>query len=94
MEEKKSNPAPEGLFVSDAANAPIIYFDSAPTFGNVNGVINVTIVASRHLPQGGKIVTDVIAVGSLRCSIPAAIDLRNAIDQALLLGAKTEGGVN
>jgi hypothetical protein len=26
----------------------------------------------------------------LRCSIPAAIELRNALDNALLLGVKTE----
>lgn len=81
----------EGLFVVDDARAPFIYFDSAPTFGNRNGVINITLVASRHLNKGAEIATDVVAVGHLRCSIGAAFDLKNALEQALLLGAPTEG---
>lgn len=80
---------PQGVVVSDSMNAPIIYFDGAPNYGNRNGIIAITIVASRHLSNGNDVKSDIVAVGHLRCSIRAAIDLRNALDQALLLGAPT-----
>lgn len=83
--------AQAGLTVKDAIHAPIVYFDGAPNFGNVNGVVNITLAASRHLADGTNIASDVIAVAYLRCSIQAAIDLRSAIDNALLLGAKPAG---
>jgi len=85
---------PNTLIVKDSVHAPIIYFDGAPNFGNASGIVNVTLAAARHLPNGDQIDTDVIAVAFLRCSIQAALDLRNALDRALLLGARAEGGLN
>jgi hypothetical protein len=87
-------PTQTGYIVKDPANAPFIFFEAAPAFGNANGIVNVTLVASRHLLSGTLVTTDVVAVAHLRCSVPAAMALRNALDRALLLGAKTEGGVN
>jgi hypothetical protein len=85
--------APGAVTVKDAAHAPVIYFDGAPNFGCNNGVVNVTLAVTRHLANAnGNIDFDVVAAAFLRCSIPAAIDLRNALNDALLLGAPAGGG--
>jgi hypothetical protein len=33
--------------ISDTSHAPFIYFENAPTFGFVNGVVNITLSANR-----------------------------------------------
>jgi hypothetical protein len=87
--------APGAYDVKDAMHAPVLYFEGAPNFGCNNSVINVTLAVSRHLANSsGGVDADVVAVAYLRCSVPAAIDLRNALDKALLLGAPTEGKAN
>ncbi len=83
-----------GIVVTDPNHAPIIYFDGAPNFGNNNGVVNVTLAASRHMIQGDQIAFDVVAVAFLRCNVGAAIALREALDKALLIGMPTEGNAN
>jgi hypothetical protein len=81
-----------GVVVVDAPHAPIIYFDGAPNFGNNNGIVNVTLATSRHLGNAaGGVTSDVLAVAHLRCTVQAAINLRKAIDDALLLGAPVDG---
>ncbi len=89
-----STPEIEPLIVKDIVHAPIIYFESAPNFGNANGIVNVTLAVDRHMPDGTQIASDTIAVASLRCNVQAAIELRNALDRALLLAPSTEAGVN
>jgi hypothetical protein len=85
---------PTKIVVKDAANAPIIYFDGAPNFGNNNGVVNVTLAAARHMSDGDQITTDVVATAFIRCSVPAAIALRDAINAALLIGAPAPDQIN
>jgi hypothetical protein len=83
------------LLVKDLPHAPIVYFEGAPSFGINNGIVNVTLAVVRNLPDGqGGIAQDVIAIGYLRCNVPGAIELRKALDDAILLGAKTEGKAN
>jgi hypothetical protein len=66
-----------------------------PNFGINNGIVNVTLAAARNLPDGqGGIGQDVIAIAYLRCNVPAALELRKALDDAILLGAKMEGKAN
>ena len=50
----------------------------------------MTLAATRHLMEGA-VASDIVAVGYLRCNIPPAIELRNALDSAILLGTKREG---
>ncbi|MET0181392.1 MAG: hypothetical protein ABW199_00750 [Caulobacterales bacterium] len=76
-----------GIFVIDPNGAPIIYFEGAPNFGCNNGIVNITLAANRNMVQGQKIQMDVLAVAFLRCNIQGAMALRQAIDQALLIGA-------
>jgi hypothetical protein len=74
--------------VEDLPRAPIIYFDHCPTLGNAQGLINVMLAASVVMPAGGTTTQVVpVAVAHLRCSTAAAIQLRDAIDKALLIGA-------
>jgi hypothetical protein len=84
-------PAPPKLTVTDTAIAPYVYFEGAPNFGFVNGIIGITLAANRHLLRDGDPVTDAVAIAHLRCNIPAAIELRSAIDAALLLAARPKG---
>jgi hypothetical protein len=74
--------------MSDVTNAPFIFFENAPAFGCTNGVINITLSASRAwVVQDGSVVTDQVVVAFLRGNVQAAIDLRKAIDSALLMAA-------
>jgi hypothetical protein len=72
-----------------------MYFEGVANFGNNNSIVNVTLATNRYLATGdGGVTTDVVAVVHLRCNIAAALDLRSALDKALLAGAPTEGGIN
>jgi hypothetical protein len=83
------------LLVKDLPHAPIVYFEGAPNFGINNGIINVTLAVARNLPDGqGGVAQDAVAIAYLRCNVPAAIELRKALDDAILLGIKTEGKAN
>lgn len=77
------------------AEAPFIFFDEAPALGNGDGIVRITLTARRSIPiEGGKTLTEPVVVGYLRCSFAGAAHLRSAIDQVLLLSAKTEGEAN
>jgi hypothetical protein len=79
------------LTITDTGIAPYIFFEGAPSFGFANGIVNVTLAASRHLMKDGVVASDVVAVAHLRCNAIAALELRNALDSAILLATKTEG---
>lgn len=65
---------------------PVIYFDSAPSLSHMNGVIGVTLVVTGSVPTAdGKIFQNASVVAHLKCNIPAAVQLRGALDSALLL---------
>ena len=82
---------PPKLTVTDTGIAPYIYFEGAPNFGFTNGIIAVTLAANRHLLRDSAPVRDVVATAHLRCNVPAALELRNALDAALLLAARPQG---
>ena len=76
--------------ISDTSHAPFIYFENAPTFGFMNGVVNISLSANRtYAGPDGAIVNEQIVVAYLRGNIPAALSLRQAIDSALLLAVPT-----
>jgi hypothetical protein len=87
----RPKPGTPPLTVTDGGDAPFVFFEGAPNFGFANGIVNVTLAAARHLVKDGVSVTDAVAVAHLRCNIPAAIELRAALDSALLLAAKAGG---
>ena len=58
--------------------------------GFTNGVVNITLSANRtYAAPDGAIVNEQIVVAYLRGNAPAALSLRQAIDNALLLAAPT-----
>jgi hypothetical protein len=91
--QAETNMGGGGVPVGDSA-PPFIFFDGAPNFGFANGTVNVTLAAARHLVKDGVSMTDAVAVAHLRCNIPAAIELRAALDSALLLAAKAGGAAH
>jgi len=88
---KKPDPTTLKLTVTDTGTAPYVYIEGAPNFGFVNGIISITLAANRHLLRDGAPVTDAVAIAHLRCNVPAAIELRSALDAALLLAARPQG---
>ncbi len=89
MTEKPASNAANEVFIPirDLPSAPIIFFEFCPTLGNHNRLINIMLAAGIVMPSAGS-VTDVVpvAVAHLRCTAAAAIQLRDAIDKALLIG--------
>jgi hypothetical protein len=77
-----------GLPFSDggSAQAPFLYFEEAPAFGHLNGVIRVTLEAVRlYSVTPGELVADRVVVAHLRMNVRAALSLKTALEGALLL---------
>jgi hypothetical protein len=72
--------------LKNAGAAPIVFFDGAPMFGVLNGIIEVEVAAQiLTVKAGGQVVGDWTCCAHLRCSPAAAQSLRAALDQALAL---------
>lgn len=70
---------------------PVVYFDNAPSLSHLNGVIGITLSVSGNVPSPGEGVSLVASVvAHLKCSIPAALALKSAIESALLLAQPVE----
>ena len=81
------------IAVEDAVRAPVIYFDFVPTIGFNNGIVNLMLAAGLVMPTtDGGALTETAAVAHLRCNVPAAVQLRDTINKALLLAAPTAEG--
>jgi len=77
--------------LQDLPRAPIIFFEFCPTLGNNNGLINILLAAGIVLPTASSATNVVpVAVAHLRCTTVAAMQLRDAIDKALLMGQPVE----
>ena len=88
------NPGPRAekvpVPISDTSHASFIYFENAPAFGFMSGIVNITLSANRtYAGPEGAVVNEQTVVAYLRGNIPAALNLRQAIDKALLLAAPT-----
>jgi hypothetical protein len=73
-----------------SAHAPFLYFQASPTYGCLNGIIQITLEASRLLIVDGLPVTDRVIIAHLRMSVPAANALKASIDGALGLLAQSQ----
>lgn len=71
-----------------SAHAPILYFENAPAFGHMNGILKVTLTATRDIPlANNKIASDHVVVAHLRMNQQAARALKTALEGALLLAS-------
>jgi hypothetical protein len=77
--------------VADTPHAPFIFFESAPTFGVMNGVLNITLAATRTVIGPDGILTDHVVIAYLRGNVPAMLSLKGAIEGAMLLGTAADG---
>ena len=75
--------------VSDNPHAPFIFYEGAPALGFSNGIVNITLSANRTWIGPNGVKNEQTVVAYLRGSIQAALSLRKAIDNALLLAAPT-----
>jgi hypothetical protein len=65
-------------------DAPIIYFDIAPAYGVMSGIVQVELGARILIPhQDDAVDVRFVSCGRLRCSATAAVHLRNALDASL-----------
>jgi len=63
---------------------PTIYFDIAPAYGVMSGIVQVELGARILIPhQDDSVDVRFVSCGRLRCSAAAAVHLRNAIDASL-----------
>lgn len=77
--------------VEGVIEAPVIFFEVCPTFGNNGGLINVMLATGMVVPsEDGNVRTRVRAVAHLRMTAASAVGLRDIIDKALLIGAPVE----
>lgn len=70
-----------------SANAPFLYFESAPFFGLLNGVGKIALEASRQISAGpgGTVLFDRVLVCHLVGNLQAMRALKSAIDGVLLM---------
>lgn len=77
-----------------SAHAPFLYFEEASAFGFINGVVRITLEATRTVPsgEGTGVINDRVITAHLRMNIPAALSLKAALNGVLLLAnpAKSE----
>jgi hypothetical protein len=90
--EKPNVQSPVEIPAVDSAHAPFLYFDQVRVLGYGHGVIRITLEAFRDTPvTGNRPALDSVVVGHLRMNVPAALSLKAAIDNALLLAAPSAG---
>ena len=97
VETKKTGlPQTRKITFADDPHAPFIFFDGVPNSGAMEGVVTITLSAQAMLPNDGQTHVNVrhLAVAYLRCNRKAALALKKAIDNALFIGTRTEGGPN
>ena len=88
MTDRISKPA---RVFADESHAPMVFFELVPSFGNNGGIITASLACGRAIAtEDGKVDAAPIIVGYLKCSPAAAIQLRDAINKALLIGAPAE----
>ena len=81
-----------GISAIASANAPVLYFEAAPAIGHLHGIIRITLTTERLLPVGANTLgKDHVVVAHLRMSTQAALNLKGALESALLLQQQPAG---
>lgn len=78
----------------DAVHAPFVYFEEAPAFGVMNGLVRVTLSAERTEVIEGILAPSQVITAYLRTNIQGARALIEALQGALLMAIPTEGAKN
>jgi hypothetical protein len=65
-------------------DVPIVYFDIAPAYGVMSGIVQIELGTRILVPhQDDSVDVRFVSCGRLRCSATAAMHLRNALDASL-----------
>lgn len=65
-------------------DVPTIYFDIAPAYGVMSGIVQIELGTRILVPhQDDSVDVRFVSCGRLRCSATAAMHLRNALDASL-----------
>lgn len=86
MTKKVPGQTPIALSVSRESieTAPVIYFDGPATYGEANGVIRILLMRDLVIPnEDGSVSTLTVGAVNLRCSVVAAVALRDVLDTIL-----------
>lgn len=83
-DQENPNPPAELVYEDTGAMTPVVYFDIVAAYGTMNGTIEAELATRILIPRTNG-TTDVkfLSSGRLRCSLTAAVQLRNALDAAL-----------
>ena len=81
----ETNSAGVTISTGSAERAPVIYFDGVSCFGHHNGAIQIELAANLLMPVGAGVRVDLVQTAHLRCSVAAALALREALDKALAM---------
>jgi hypothetical protein len=80
------------VHVEHLLEAPVIFFDAVPTVGVRGPIVTVTLgLTVSELVSKGSSESHLVAVADLRMPITAAVQLRDALNKALLAVAPTPG---
>lgn len=87
---------PNFVPIEGVMEAPVVYFEVCPTFGNNAGLINVMLATGLiDSAPHGKVASRIKAVTHLRMTTAAAINLRDTLNNALAMAIpKPEGRAN
>jgi len=86
MTKKIPGQAPVALSISRESieTAPVIYFDGPGTYGESNGVVRILLMRDLAIPnEDGSVSTLTVGSVNLRCSVSAAVALRDVLDTLL-----------
>jgi hypothetical protein len=93
LTEPKTTGAPPLPEFVDLNTAPYLYFDMAPTYGVMAGIVQIELAARTLNPMpDGSIEVKYVAVARLRCSSVAAGHLRDAVNASLKMLEKPQEG--
>ena len=90
----KSATVDTGLSLQASANAPFLYFETAPSYAVAGGVAKIILEATRHIGKNsqGQILVERVMIGQLVGNLAALKHLRSAIDGALLMAEPKPNG--
>jgi hypothetical protein len=78
------------MSVKNLENAPVVYFDNAPAFGVMDGIIQIELAAGAiSVGSGGEAKLEFVSTARIRCSPAAAARLRDTLDKSLQMLAKS-----
>ena len=68
--------------LKNGAAAPVVYFDGAPCYGAMHGVVEIELAMRYMTPRADNTAAvDITTVAHLRCSANAAVNLRDALNR-------------